>query len=119
MISSFTDPLPESAYLRLLEYQKTTRLNSYRPDLPLVLFISFSRVAAGLSLISPFFPGSMLWTGISFGCMVLATLASIAHLGVPHRFLTMVINSRSYLVWEIRLAGAFTAFLGLQFLSRL
>jgi DMSO reductase anchor subunit len=119
MMRSFTNPLPKSAYLRLLEYQKGTRVSPYDPDFPLVLFISFSRVAAGFSLVALFFPGSILWTGISFGCMMLATFASIAHLSVPHRFITMIINSRSYLVWEIRLAGALTAFLGVQLLSGL
>lgn len=111
------NPLPKSAYFRLLEYQKKTKVDSYSPDLPLILFISFSRVAAGLSMINIFFPGSMVWSGVSLGCMVLATLASIAHLSAPQRFLTMIINSRSYLVWEIRLAGALTTFLGLQFVS--
>ncbi len=119
MIAPFTNPLPRSAYFRLLEHQKKTKLNSYQPDLPLVLFISFSRVAAGLSLVSVFFPESMLWSGVSVGCMILATLASIAHLSAPQRFLTMIINSRSYLVWEIRLAGALTTFLGFQFLASL
>ncbi len=116
MMAPFTNPLPRSAYFRLLEYQKK-KVDSYRPDLPLILFISFSRMAAGLSLIYVFFPESMLWSGVSLGCMILATLASIAHLTVPRRFLTMAINSRSYLVWEIRLAGALGTFLGLQFLS--
>jgi DMSO reductase anchor subunit len=105
--------------IRLLEYQRETRVSPYDPDFPLVLFISFSRVAAGFSLVSLFFPGSILWTGISFACMMLATFASIAHLSVPHRFMTMIINSQSYLVWEIRLAGALTAFLGVQLLSGL
>ncbi|RPJ11924.1 MAG: hypothetical protein EHM36_00490 [Deltaproteobacteria bacterium] len=117
MTAPFTGPLPKSAYLRLLDYQKKGKVDSYQPDLPLILFISFSRIAAGLSLIYVFFPESMLWSGVSLGCMILATLASIAHLSVPWRFLTMAINSRSYLVWEIRLAGALTAFLVLQFLS--
>ncbi len=117
MMTPFINPLPKSAYLRLLEYQKKTKVDSYQPDLPLILFISFSRVAAGLSLIYVFFPESMLWSGVSLGCMILATLASIAHLSAPQRFLTMIINSRSYLVWEIRLAGALTTFLGLQFAS--
>jgi DMSO reductase anchor subunit len=119
MTPSFSNPLPRSAYFRLLEYQKTAKPNSYDPDLPLVLFISFSRVAAGLSLVSIFFPGSILWTGVSLGCMVLATMASIAHLSVPQRFMTMIINNRSYLVWEIRLAGALTSFLGIEFLTSL
>ena len=117
MITSFTNPLPRLPYFRLLEHQKKTKLNSYQPDYPLILFIFFSRVAAGLSLVSVFFPESLLWSGVSFGCMVLATFASIAHLSVPQRFLTMIINNRSYLVWEIRLAGALATFLGLQFLS--
>jgi DMSO reductase anchor subunit len=119
MIVPFTNPLPRSAYFRLLEHQKKTKLNSCEPDLPLVLFISFSRVAAGLSLVSVFFPESTLWSGVSLGCMILATLASIAHLSAPQRFLTMIINNRSYLVWEIRLAGALMTFLGLQFLASL
>ncbi len=117
MISPFARGLSKSAYLRLLEYQKQTKVGSYQPDLPLVLFISFSRIAAGLSLVYLFFPESILWSGVSLGCMVLATLASISHLSVPQRFLTMALNSRSFLVWEIRLAGALTAFLALQFLS--
>jgi DMSO reductase anchor subunit len=117
MTPVFKNPLPKSAYFRLLEFQKDAKLNSYSPDLPLVLFISFSRVAAGLSLISIFFPESILWVGIALGCMVLATMASIAHLSVPLRFITMIINSRSYLVWEIRLAGALTTFLAIEFLS--
>jgi DMSO reductase anchor subunit len=119
MIDPFTNPLPKSAYLRLLEYQGKSKLNSYQPDLPLVFFIAFSRVAAGISLASVFFPRSTIWSGVSLGSMVLATLASIAHLSAPHRFLTMIINNRSPLVWEIRLAGALTTFLGLQFLSSL
>jgi DMSO reductase anchor subunit len=119
MIAPFTNPLPRSAYFRLLEHQKNTNLDSCQPDFPLVLFISFSRVAAGLSLVSVFFPESTLWSGVCLGCMALATLASIAHLSVPYRFLTMIINNRSYLVWEIRLAGALMTFLGLQFLASL
>ncbi len=119
MFAPFTDPLPKSAYFRLLEYQKKRKVDSYRPDLPLILFISFSRMAAGLSLVYPFFPEAALWSGVAFGCMMLATLASIAHLSVPWRFLTMTINNRSSLVWEVRLAGALGAFLGLQFLSQL
>jgi DMSO reductase anchor subunit len=119
MIVPFTSPLPKSAYFRLLEHQKMTKLDSYPPDLPLVLFISFSRVAAGISLVSVFFPRSIVWSGVSLGSMILATLASIAHLSAPQRFLTMVINNRSHLVWEIRLAGALTTFQGLQFLSSL
>jgi len=119
MIAPFTNPLPRSAYFRLLEHQKKMKLNSYQPDLPLVLFISFSRVAAGLSWVSVFFPESTLWSGVSLGCMILATLASIAHLSAPQRFLTMIINNRSRLVWEIRLAGALTTFLGFQFFASL
>ena len=117
MIIPFANSLPKSAYLRLLEYQGRGKVDSFEPDLPLILFISFSRIAAGLSLIYAFFPESMLWSGVSLGCMMLATLASIAHLSVPWRFLTMAINNRSYLVWEIRMAGALGAFLGLQFFS--
>jgi DMSO reductase anchor subunit len=49
--------------------------------------------------------------------MVLATAASVTHLTVPTRFFTMIINHRSPLVWEIRLAGALTASLGAQVLS--
>ena len=116
MKDPFTNPLPKSAYFRLLEYQKEGKVDSFQPDLPLILFISFSRMAAGLSLIYVFFPESMLWSGVSLGCMMLATLASISHLSVPSRFLTMAINNRSYLVWEIRLAGALGALLGFQFL---
>src|SRR5512136_402208 len=117
MTTPFMNPLPKSAYFRLLEYQKKTKVDSYSPDLPLILFISFSRVAAGLSMINVFFPESMVWSGVSLGCMILATLASIAHLSAPQRFLTMIINNRSYLVWEIRLAGILTTFLGLHFVS--
>jgi DMSO reductase anchor subunit len=117
MITFFTNPLPKLPYFRLLEHQKKTKLNSYQPDFPLIFFIFFSRVAAALSLISVFFPESMQWLVVSLGCMMLATLASICHLSVPRRFLTMIINNRSYLVWEIRLAGALMTFLGLQFLS--
>jgi DMSO reductase anchor subunit len=51
--------------------------------------------------------------------MVLATAASITHLTVPARFLSMIINHRSPLVWEIRLAGALTGSLALQLLSRM
>ena len=117
MDSPFTHPLPRSAYFRLLEYQKNGKIDSYEPDLPLILFISLSRVAAGLSLVSILFPESIAWSGAALGCMMLATLASIAHLSVPWRFITMAINSRSFLVWEIRMAGALGACLGLQFLS--
>jgi len=110
-------PFPKSAYLRLVEHQRKTKLLTYHPDLPLVLFIAFSRIAAGLSLVSVFLPSSPARTGVAFIFMVLATLASIAHLKVPLRFLTMVRNNKSFLVWEIRLAGALTAFLALHFLS--
>jgi DMSO reductase anchor subunit len=51
--------------------------------------------------------------------MVLATAASITHLTVPSRFLAMIINHRSPIVWEIRLAGALAGSLGAQLLSRL
>ena len=64
-----------------------------------------------------FFPRPLLWTTIALACMILATIASVAHLSVPLRFITMIRNNRSHLVWEIRLAGAFTTFLGLEFLS--
>jgi DMSO reductase anchor subunit len=92
---------------------------AYAADLPLVLFIFFSRIAAGLSILSVFFPHSVLWLATAFCCMVLATAASITHLTVPTRFLMMIINHRSPLVWEIRLAGALTASLGAQVLSDL
>lgn len=109
--------LPKPAYLKLLEYQKQRMpLPAYGADLPLLLFIFFSRIAAGLSILSIFFPPSMLWAGIAFGCMVMATAASITHLTVPGRFLTMIINHRSPLVWEIRFAGALTGSLGVQVL---
>jgi len=90
---------------------------AYAADLPLLLFIFFSRIAAGLSILSVFFPHSALWLGTAFCCMVLATAASVTHLTVPTRFFTMIINHRSPLVWEIRLAGALTASLGTQVLS--
>jgi len=108
---------PGSSYLRLVEYQKNIKLESYHPDLPLVLFITFSRMASGLSIVSVFFPPSIFRTGVALALMGLATLASIAHLSVPLRFLTMVRNNRSFLVWEIRLAGALTALLALHFLT--
>jgi DMSO reductase anchor subunit len=92
---------------------------AYAADLPLLFFIFFSRVAAGLSIMSVFFPPSILWMGIAFSCMVLATSASITHLTVPVRFFTMIINHRSPLVWEIRLAGALTISLGAQLLFRI
>ena len=109
--------LPRSAYFRLMEHQRKIKVSSYKPDIPLILFISFSRVAAGLSMLSAFFADSLLWTSIALGCMMVATLASISHLSAPLRFLTMIRNNRSYVVWEIRLAGALTGLLGLQFLS--
>jgi DMSO reductase anchor subunit len=90
---------------------------AYAADLPLLLFIFFSRIAAGLSILSVFFPHSVLWLGTAFCCMLLATAASITHLTVPTRFFSMIINHRSPLVWEIRLAGALTASLGAQILS--
>lgn len=117
MNKPITGPLPKPAYLRLLEYQKQRMpLPAYGTDLPLLLFIFFSRMAAGLSILSVFFPSSILWTRTAFGCMVMATGASITHLTVPGRFLTMIINHRSPLVWEIRLAGALTGSLGAQVL---
>ena len=118
MYPSLTGPLPKSSYLRLLEYQRQRMVfPAYAADLPLLLFIFFSRIAAGLSILSLFFPQSVLWLTTAFCCMVLATAASITHLTVPTRFFTMVINHRSPLVWEIRLAGALTASLGAQVLS--
>ena len=120
MYPSLTGPLPKSSYLRLLEYQRQRMVfPAYAADLPLVLFIFFSRIAAGLSILSVFFPHSVLWLATAFCCMVLATAASITHLTVPTRFFTMIINHRSPLVWEIRLAGALTASLGAQVLSDL
>jgi DMSO reductase anchor subunit len=121
MYPSLTRPLPKlSAYLRLLEYQRERMaFPAYATDLPLLLFIFFSRIAAGLSLLSVFFPQSVPWLGAAFCCMLLATAASITHLTVPARFLTMIINHRSPLVWEIRLAGALTGSLGAQLLSHL
>jgi DMSO reductase anchor subunit len=92
---------------------------AYRVDSPLLFFIFFSRIAAGLSILSLFFPPSLLWLGTAFCCMVLATIASITHLTIPARFLAMIINHRSPIVWEIRSAGALTASLGAQFLSHL
>jgi len=118
MYPSLTGPLPKSSYLRLLEYQRQRMVfPAYTADLPLLLFIFFSRIAAGLSILSVFFPHSPLWLSAAFCCMVLATAASITHLTVPTRFFTMIINHRSPLVWEIRLAGALTASLGAQVLS--
>jgi DMSO reductase anchor subunit len=116
----FTGPLPKPAYLRLLEYQRQRfSFPAYAADLPLLFFIFFSRIAAGLSILSVFFPHSLLWTWTAFSCMILATAASITHLTVPGRFLTMIINHRSPLVWEIRLAGALTGSLGAQLLFRM
>jgi DMSO reductase anchor subunit len=113
-------PLPNPAYLRLFEYQKQRMVYpAYSADLPLLFFIFFSRIAAGLSILSVFFPPSILWMSTAFFCMVLATAASITHLTIPARFLAMIINHRSPIVWEIRLAGAFTGSLGAQLLSRL
>ncbi len=118
MYPTLTGPLPKSSYVRLLEYQRQRMVfPAYAADLPLLLFIFFSRIAAGLSILSVFFPHAVLWLGTAFCCMVLATAASITHLTVPTRFFTMVMNHRSPLVWEIRLAGALTASLGAQFLS--
>ena len=118
MYSSLTGPLPKPAYLRLLEYHRQRMVfPAYAADLPLLLFIFFSRIAAGLSILSVFFPHSVLWLSTAFSCMLLATAASITHLTVPARFFTMIINHRSPLVWEIRLAGALTASLGAQVLS--
>lgn len=120
MNPSLTRPLPKPTYLRLLEYQRQKMVYpAYATGLPLLLFIFFSRIAAGLSILSVFFPHSLLWTGTAFSCMVLATAASITHLTVPARFLTMIINHRSPLVWEIRLAGALTGSLGAQLLLRM
>jgi DMSO reductase anchor subunit len=120
MYPSLTGPLPKPSYLRLLEYQRQRMVfPAYAADLPLLLFIFFSRIAAGLAVLSIFFPTSILWVATAFFCMVLATAASITHLTVPTRFLTMIINHRSPLVWEIRLAGAFTGSLGAQLLSRM
>jgi len=113
-------PLPNPAYLRLFEYQKQRKVYpTYAVDLPLLLFIFFSRIAAGLSILAVFFPFSILWMSTAFICMVLATAASITHLTIPSRFLAMIINHRSPIVWEIRLAGALTGSLGAQLLSRM
>ena len=120
MNPSFTGQLPKPAYLRVLEYQRQKMsFPAYAADLPLLLFIFFSRIAAGLSIMSVFFPPSTLWAGIAFSCMVLATTASITHLTVPARFFTMIINHQSPLVWEIRFAGALTVSLGAQLLFRM
>jgi DMSO reductase anchor subunit len=113
-------PLPNLGYLKLLEYQKQRKVYpTYTVDLPLLLFILFSRIAAGLSILSVFFPPSLIWMITGFACMVLATAASITHLTIPSRFLAMIINHRSPIVWEIRLAGALTGSLGAQILSHL
>jgi DMSO reductase anchor subunit len=113
-------PLPNLGYLRLFEYQKQRKVYpTYTVDLPLLLFIFFSRIAAGLSILSVFFPPSILWMSTALFCMVLATAASITHLTVPSRFLAMIKNHRSPIVWEIRLAGALTGSLGAQLVSRL
>jgi DMSO reductase anchor subunit len=120
MNQPFNGPLPNPTYLRLIEYQRQRMtFPAYSVDLPLLLFILFSRIAAGLSIASVFFPLSIIWIGTAFFCMVLATVASITHLTVPSRFLTMIINHRSPLVWEIRLAGALTSLLGTQLLFRM
>jgi len=121
MYPSLTRPLPKpSAYLRLLEYQRQRMVfPAYAADLPLLLFIFFSRIAAGLSIFSVFFPPSVPLMSAALCCMVMATAASITHLTVPTRFLAMIINHRSPLVWEIRLAGALTGSLGAQLLSHL
>ena len=120
MNPTFTGPLPKLAYLRVLEYQKQRMsFPAYAADLPLLFFIFFSRIAAGISIVSVFFPLSVLWLGTAFFGMVLATVASITHLTVPSRFFTMIINHRSPLVWEVRLAGALSVSLGAQLLSRL
>jgi DMSO reductase anchor subunit len=120
MNPSFPGPLPDPAYLRLFEYQRQRMVyQAYNADLPLLFFILFSRIAAGLSILSVFFPASILWMSTAFFCMVLATAASITHLTIPSRFLAMIINHRSPIVWEIRLAGALTGSLGAQLLSRL
>ena len=120
MNHSLSGPLPNPAYLRLLEYQRQRMAyQAYRVDSSLLFFILFSRIAAGLSILSVFFPPSILWMSTAFCCMVLATGASITHLTIPTRFLTMIINHRSPIVWEIRLAGALAGSLGTQLLSRL
>jgi len=68
MNPSFTGPLPKPAYLRLLEYQRQRMaLPAYAVDLPLLLFILFSRIAAGLSILSFFFlPPFFGWVPLSF-----------------------------------------------------
>jgi DMSO reductase anchor subunit len=115
-MSPFGNPLPESAYFRLIQHRRKMRVHTYHPDYPLVLFIGFSRMGAGLCLVSVFMPLSFIWSAVAFTSMILATIASITHLNVPLRFITMVRNNRSSLVWEVRLAGALTGILGLQLL---
>lgn len=117
MITPLKISFPKSAYFRLMEHQSKLTPRAYHADAPLVLFITFSRIAAGLSLVSVFFPPSITRTGVALIFMVLATAASIAHLKVPLRFLTMIRNSKSFLVWEVRLAGALTTFQALYFFS--
>ena len=64
MYPSLTGPLPKSSYLRLLEYQRQRMVfPAYAADLPLLLFIFFSRIAAGLSILSVFFPHSASLAG--------------------------------------------------------
>lgn len=116
----FAGQLPNTAYLRLFEYQRQRMAYpAYHVDSPLLFFILFSRIAAGLSILSVFFPPSIFWMGTAFCCMVMATTVSIAHLTIPTRFLAMIINHRSPIVWEIRLAGALMGFLGAQLLSHI
>lgn len=116
----FAGQLPNTAYLRLFEYQRQRMAYpAYHVDSPLLFFILFSRIAAGLSILSVFFPPSIFWMGTAFCCMVMATTASITHLTIPTRFLAMIINHRSPIVWEIRLAGALTGSLGAQLLSHI
>lgn len=120
MNPSLSGPLPNPTYLRILEYQRQRMAYpTYSVDRPLLFFILFSRIAAGLSIFSLFFPPSLLWSGIAFFLMVLATGASITHLTIPSRFLAMILNHRSPIVWEVRLAGALTTSLGAQILSHL
>jgi DMSO reductase anchor subunit len=116
MNPSFTGQLPKTAYLRLLEYQRQKMsFPAYAADLPLLLFI-FSRIAAGLSIMSVFFhPPFPGWAWLF--CMVLATTASITHLTVPRVF-HHDHQPPIALVWEIRLAGALTVSLGAQLLFR-
>ncbi len=120
MNPSLSGPLPNPTYLRILEYQRQRMAYpTCSVDRPLLFFILFSRIAAGLSIFSLFFPPSLLWSGIAFFLMVLATGASITHLTIPSRFLAMILNHRSPIVWEVRLAGALTTSLGAQILSHL